>query len=77
MLAIEFRDPDTKAPSSVITRAVQQGALDRGLLLLSCGQHGNVIRFLYPLTIPDKQFDDALSILEDVLQSISATEAIA
>jgi len=77
MLAIEFRDPDTKAPSSVITRAVQQGALDRGLLLLSCGQHGNVIRFLYPLTIPDQQFDDALSILEDVLQSISATEAIA
>jgi 4-aminobutyrate aminotransferase len=46
-------------------------------LLLSCGQHGNVIRFLYPLTIPDQQFDDALSILEDVLQSISATEAIA
>ena len=38
-----------------------------GLLLLTCGVYGNVIRFLYPLTIPDAQFTKALDILARVL----------
>jgi len=33
------------------------------LLLLTCGVYGNVIRFLYPLTIDDRSFDEALAIL--------------
>ncbi len=69
MLAVEFRDPATGAPCATTTKAVQRAALDRGLLLLSCGLHGNVIRFLHPLTIPDPQFDAALGILRDVLRS--------
>ena len=48
-------------------REVQQAALDQGLLLLSCGVYGNVIRFLYPLTIPQEQFTRALTILKQVL----------
>jgi 4-aminobutyrate aminotransferase len=67
MLAVEFRDPATGAPCATTTKAVQRAALDRGLLLLSCGLHGNVIRFLHPLTIPEPQFDVALGILRDVL----------
>ncbi|MGL5700207.1 MAG: 4-aminobutyrate--2-oxoglutarate transaminase, partial [Kluyvera sp.] len=47
---------------------IQQKALARGLLLLTCGQYGNVIRFLYPLTIPDAQFKQALDILREVTQ---------
>ncbi len=39
----------------------------RGLLLLTCGAYGNVIGFLYPLTIPDAQFDAAMKILQDAL----------
>jgi 4-aminobutyrate aminotransferase len=35
--------------------------------LLICGVHGNVIRFLFPLTIQDAVFDEALGILEHVL----------
>ena len=42
---------------------------ENGLLLLSCGVYGNVIRFLYPLTIPDAQFSKALDILARVLKS--------
>lgn len=42
-------------------------ALAQGLLLLTCGAYGNVIRFLYPLTIPDAQFDAAMKILQDAL----------
>ena len=67
MVAVEWADPVTRVPSADIARAVQHAALARGLLLLSCGQHGNVIRFLYPLTIPDAQFEQALSILDDAV----------
>ncbi|MEG3133836.1 4-aminobutyrate--2-oxoglutarate transaminase [Rouxiella sp. T17] len=68
MVAVEFNDPQTGKPSAEITRRYQKAALDAGLMLLSCGVHGNVIRFLYPLTIPDAQFKQALGILQQVLK---------
>lgn len=67
MVAVEFNDPATGKPSPEFTRQVQQKAQEAGLLLLSCGVNGNVIRFLYPLTIPDAQFNQALAILSRVL----------
>jgi 4-aminobutyrate aminotransferase-like enzyme len=67
MVAAEFNDPATGAPSPEFTKQVQTRALERGLLLLSCGVYGNVIRFLFPLTIPMNVFDEALDILEEAL----------
>ncbi|MGG4625002.1 4-aminobutyrate--2-oxoglutarate transaminase [Serratia odorifera] len=67
MVAVEFNDPATGKPSPDFTRQVQQKAQQEGLLLLSCGVNGNVIRFLYPLTIPDDQFTEALGILSRAL----------
>ncbi|WP_156294080.1 4-aminobutyrate--2-oxoglutarate transaminase [Serratia oryzae] len=67
MVAVEFNDPATGKPSPEFTREVQQKAQEAGLLLLSCGVYGNVIRFLYPLTIPDAQFNQALAILSRAL----------
>ncbi|MCL6323628.1 4-aminobutyrate--2-oxoglutarate transaminase [Pectobacterium polaris] len=67
MVAVEFNDPQTDKPSAEITRQFQKSALEAGLLLLTCGVHGNVIRFLYPLTVPDDQFSKAMSILTRVL----------
>ncbi|WP_226053113.1 4-aminobutyrate--2-oxoglutarate transaminase [Dickeya chrysanthemi] len=67
MVAVEFNDPQTGKPSADITKKYQQAALEQGLLLLTCGTYGNVIRFLYPLTIPDAQFSKALSILAQIL----------
>ncbi|OSN11674.1 4-aminobutyrate--2-oxoglutarate transaminase [Lonsdalea iberica] len=67
MVAVEFNDPQTGKPSAEITKKYQKAALDQGLLLLTCGVHGNVIRFLYPLTIPDAQFSQALALLSHVL----------
>ncbi|HFZ1323322.1 TPA: 4-aminobutyrate transaminase [Klebsiella aerogenes] len=66
MIAAEFFDPATGEPSAAIAQKIQQQALEQGLLLLTCGQYGNVIRFLYPLTIPDAQFSHALTILQSV-----------
>ncbi|WP_028535350.1 4-aminobutyrate--2-oxoglutarate transaminase [Paludibacterium yongneupense] len=69
MLALEFLHPDTREADPVFTRKVQAAALERGLILLSCGVYGNVIRFLYPLTIEDDIFDEALDILVLALQA--------
>ncbi|WP_318365865.1 4-aminobutyrate--2-oxoglutarate transaminase [Enterobacter sp.] len=67
MVAVEFADPQTGEPSPEFTRQVQARALEAGLLLLSCGVYGNVIRFLYPLTIPEAQFRRALDIISSSL----------
>lgn len=69
MIAAEFCDAKTGEPSAVVAQRIQQRALDQGLLLLTCGQYGNVIRFLYPLTIPDAQFDVALNILRSAMKN--------
>jgi len=69
MVAAEFNDPATGKPSAEIAKNIQQKALERGLILLTCGVHGNVIRFLYPLTIPDAQFQQALTLLDTLLRA--------
>ena len=67
MIAAEFFDPETNRPSMDIVKRVQQAALDEGLILLTCGVYGNAIRFLYPLTIQDEVFDEALDIIDRAL----------
>jgi len=67
MIACEFVSPETGAPDADRTKQVQQAALKKGLLLLSCGVYGNVLRFLFPLTIEDAVFDEALHILDEVM----------
>ena len=67
MIACEFVHPATGAPDADLTKQVQQAALKKGLLLLTCGVYGNVLRFLFPLTIEDSVFDEALAILDDVI----------
>ncbi|WP_374662621.1 4-aminobutyrate--2-oxoglutarate transaminase [Inhella sp.] len=69
MLAAEFRAPGGGAPDPDFTRRVQAEALQRGLILLSCGSYGNVIRFLHPLTTPDAVFDEAMGILTEALRA--------
>ena len=69
MVAIELRDPATGAHDADAVKRVQAKALAQGLLLLNCGMYGNVIRFLYPLTIPDAQFDRALDIIDAALKA--------
>jgi 4-aminobutyrate aminotransferase len=67
MVAAEFFDPASGEPSPDIVKRVQQAALDEGLILLTCGVYGNVIRFLYPLTTEDAIFDEALDIIDRAL----------
>ena len=70
MIAVEFYDPSTDQPSMEITKQVQQAALAEGLILLTCGVYTNALRFLYPLTIQDAVFDEALDILDRALMKV-------
>ncbi|MBE9636407.1 4-aminobutyrate--2-oxoglutarate transaminase [Salipiger mangrovisoli] len=63
MVAAEFIDANG-TPLPELANAIRLEALNRGLLLLTCGVYGNVIRFLAPITIPDAIFDEAMTILE-------------
>ncbi len=65
MVAVEFFK-DGK-PSAETAKAVQTFAQEHGLILLTCGAYGNIIRFLYPLTIQDEVFAEALDILEKAI----------
>jgi 4-aminobutyrate aminotransferase len=72
MVACEFIDPATGAPDADTTKKVQTAALKRGLLLLTCGVYGNVIRYLFPLTIEDSVFAEALGVLDAAMAEILA-----
>jgi 4-aminobutyrate aminotransferase/(S)-3-amino-2-methylpropionate transaminase len=63
MVAIELFEDGTHTPDAELTRRIVADAARRGLILLSCGTHGNVIRILVPLTASDALLDEGLSIL--------------
>ena len=72
MLAIElFEGGDLARPDAELTRRVVAEALRRGLILLSCGSYGNVIRILVPLTAPDAQVDEGLRILQESFAAVA------
>ncbi|WP_054312644.1 4-aminobutyrate--2-oxoglutarate transaminase [Mesorhizobium sp. 1M-11] len=72
MNAVEFNDVKTKLPSAEFANNVRLKALDKGLILLTCGVYGNVIRFLAPITVQDNVMTEALDILEDSIRAARA-----
>ena len=71
MIAIEFNDPGTKAPLPELTKKLVASANKAGVVLLSCGVKGNVIRFLPPLTIEDELICKGLDIIKSELQAFT------
>ena len=67
MVAVEFANPTNHEPDAAFTTKVRMEALKRGLILLTCGVYGNVIRFLAPITIPDAHFAEAMAVLEEAV----------
>ena len=72
MVAVEFNVPGGKTPDADFTNRVKAEAQKRGLILLTCGVHGNVIRFLSPITVPDAVFSEALDIIEASMKAAGA-----
>ncbi len=72
MVAVEFNQPGSGAPDADFTRSVQAEALKRGLILLTCGVNANVVRFLFPLTVSEPVFDEAMQILRSGMHAALA-----
>ncbi|MGB7631891.1 MAG: 4-aminobutyrate--2-oxoglutarate transaminase [Candidatus Deferrimicrobium sp.] len=74
MMAIELvRDRETKVPASEETKKLVQFCYEKGLVLISAGNFGNVIRTLMPLVITDEQFDRGFDILASCMETLSAS----
>jgi 4-aminobutyrate aminotransferase/(S)-3-amino-2-methylpropionate transaminase len=73
MVAMEIcQNGDPKQPDAELTKAISAEAARRGLILLTCGTYGNVVRILVPLTASDALLDEGLAIISaslDTLQS--------
>lgn len=72
MNAVEFKIPGTDKPNADFTNAVRLKALEKGLILLTCGVYSNVIRFLAPITIQDEVFNEALDLIEASIREVAA-----
>ena len=69
MCAIEMvADPATREPDAALAQGIIDAAREGGLLVIKCGVHRNVVRFLAPLVTTDAQLAEALAILEDALE---------
>ena len=72
MLALELvKDRETKEPAAEEAKALVKFCFDKGLILLSCGNFGNVIRTLMPLIIEDDQLERGLAIMEEGFAALS------
>ncbi|KWX03559.1 4-aminobutyrate--2-oxoglutarate transaminase [Carbonactinospora thermoautotrophica] len=71
MTAVEIVRPGTKDPDPEATQAVARACHAAGLLVLTCGTYGNVLRFLPPLVIPDHLLAEGLDILDKAFAAVS------
>ena len=73
MIAMELvKNGDAEQPDPELTKALVTLAYQRGLVLLSCGTRGNVIRFLPALTISDELINEGLDIVSDCFKELAA-----
>lgn len=69
MLAIELvEDGDPNRPAAATAKAITDACLERDVLVIRAGVHGNVIRILCPLNIPEAELDTALDVIGDALR---------
>lgn len=67
MQAVEILDYETGRPDAALTQKILDCACQEGLLLIKCGLHRNVVRFLAPLVTTDSQLEEALHIFDIAL----------
>jgi len=72
MTAIELvKDRNTKEPATEEVKAIMQETHNKGVITISAGIYGNVLRFLPPLVITDEQLEEGLHILETAIAKLS------
>ncbi|TWG07719.1 4-aminobutyrate aminotransferase [Saccharopolyspora dendranthemae] len=73
MIAVELVRGGTREPDADLARAVAAAAHSRGVVLLTCGTFGNVVRLLPPLSISDDLLQDGLDVFADALADIAGS----
>ena len=69
MIAIEFVDPETNEPDAALTARIAKASHQAGVIVLTCGTYGNVIRFLPPLSIPDDLLTEGIDVVLNALEN--------
>ena len=72
MLAVELVKPGTLEPATDVIAAVIKYCHQEGVLVLTAGTYGNVLRFLPPLTMPEHLLEEALSVLDKAFSAASS-----
>jgi 4-aminobutyrate aminotransferase/(S)-3-amino-2-methylpropionate transaminase len=72
MIGVEFVDPDNGKPDAALTGAIAKYCHAHGVMVLTAGTHGNVIRFLPPLTIGDDLLNEGLDVVADALAAAAS-----
>ncbi|HZC10959.1 MAG TPA: 4-aminobutyrate--2-oxoglutarate transaminase [Mycobacterium sp.] len=70
MIAVEFVKPDSAEPDAKLTNALANAATAAGVILLTAGTFGNVVRFLPPLTISDDLLSEGLDVVAGLLAEL-------
>lgn len=70
MIAVELVEPGTKTPNAAVTAALAKACHAEGLVVLTCGTYGNVLRFLPPLVIGEDLLNEGLDIIEEALTRV-------
>jgi 4-aminobutyrate aminotransferase/(S)-3-amino-2-methylpropionate transaminase len=71
MAAIELVIPGTTEPDANLTKRIAAAVHAKGVVVLTCGTYGNVLRFLPPLAIPDQLLHEGLDVLRDAFAETS------
>lgn len=72
MCAVELTHPESGQPAKAFTAALQKACCEAGVILLTAGVHGNVVRFLTPLVMTDEQLAEGLEIIGELLRELYA-----
>jgi 4-aminobutyrate aminotransferase/(S)-3-amino-2-methylpropionate transaminase len=73
MVAVELVEPGTKTPDPAATQAVARACHAAGLVVLTCGTFGNVLRFLPPLVMPDHLLEEGLDLVSEAFDRLAGT----
>jgi 4-aminobutyrate aminotransferase len=70
MIGVEFTDPETGAPDGATAKAAIARAADLGLLILTCGMSGQVIRWIPPINVTTAEISEAVEIFAETVRGV-------
>lgn len=77
MRALELvKDRETRVPAKEETEAIVRECYQKGVILISAGTYGNIIRLLLPLVVTDEQLDEGLAVIEGAIAKVAKAQTV-